>query len=276
MHLGRWIKRISLGLFTLAWLAAVWVYWSSMQIIERQYVPEVRNLSSVTSPALLEEGERLARIFGCMDACHGDRMQGRVMDSHPMNGQLVAPNLTRAVSRRTLPELEAAVRQGIRPDGTSVFVMPASSLAAMTDRDLSAIIGFIRNYPQQVEPSGAHEYGLLTRYRIVTGDLPAEAKIRVQRPWRETFRTTESRLGEYLATVACSQCHGQDLEGRGAAPSLDKVHDYDRFEFVALMQRGMAPGEREVGVMTDTARKRFAHLTEDEIEALFVYLKTRS
>lgn len=273
--MGRWIKRISIGLFTLAWLAAVWVYLSSMQIIERQYVPEVRNLPSVTSEELLQEGERLARVFGCMDACHGDRMQGGVVYSHPINGRLVAPNLTRAVSRRTLPELEAAVRQGIRPDGTSVFVMPASSLAAMTDRDLSAIIGFIRGYPQQVEPSGAHEYGLLTRYRIVTGDLPAQAKIRVQRPWRETFRNNEERLGQYLATVACSQCHGLDLEGRGAAPSLDKVYDYDRFEFVALMQRGLAPGEREIGMMTDTARKRFAHLTEDEIEALFVYLKTR-
>jgi mono/diheme cytochrome c family protein len=274
--LGRWINRTSIGLFALAWLAAVFVYFSSMRVIERQFVPEVRNLPSVTSEERLEEGERLARVFGCMDACHGDRMRGQVIYSNPFNGRLVAPNLTRSVQQLTLPELESAVRQGIRPDGTSVFGMPASSLSAMTDRDLSAIFGFIRAYPRQVEEWGDHEYGLLTRYRIITGAIPAEAAVTVRQPWRETFRDSDVRLGEYLAIVACSQCHGQDLEGRGQAPSLDKIYDYDRIELQLLLQEGLAPGGREVGVMTDTARKRFVHLTEDEIDALFVYLKSRS
>lgn len=273
--MGRWITRTALGLFALAWLASVAIYFSSMRATERQYAPEVRDLPSVTDESLLEEGQRLARVYGCMDACHGDRMQGQVLYSHPLNGQLVAPNLTRLVRSRSLPELEAAVRQGIRPNGKSVIGMPSSSLAAMTDRELSAIIGFARSFPQQVERPGASEYGLLTRYRIVTGALPVEAAIQVHRPWRETFRDNEPRLGEYLATVACSQCHGLDLEGHRDAPSLDAIHDYDRFEFVALLREGLAPGGREVGRMTEAAQKRFVHLTDDEIDALYVHLKTR-
>ncbi|MEM1411213.1 MAG: cytochrome c [Pseudomonadota bacterium] len=263
-------------MLTIVWLASAWIYLSSMRILDTQHVPDLRNLSSVTDPERLAEGERLARVYGCADACHGDRMQGQVIYSHPLNGRMVAPNLTQAAQQYTLPELEAIARQGIRPDGTSVFGMPSSSLAAMTDRDLSAVLGFIREQPAQVNVPGENDYGLLTRYRIVTGALPAQAAVQVQQPWRETFRDNEARLGEYLATVACSQCHGMDLEGRpGGAPSLDKMHDYDRFEFVALMERGMAPGERSLGLMTETARKRFAHLTEEEVDALYVYLKTR-
>jgi len=274
--MGRWTRRIALAVFTVAWLAAVFVYLQSRQIIQRQHVPDVRNLSSVTDPERIAEGERLAKLFGCFGACHGDRMQGAVIDEHPLNGRLVAPNLTRAVQRLTLPEIEAIVRQGIKPDGTTVFGMPTSSFAAMTDRDLGAIIGFIRQYPTQVENPGRSEHGIWTRYRMVSGDLPAQAVTGFHQPWRDTFRDNEERLGAYLAAVACSQCHGLELEGRsGPAPSLDKVHDYDRFEFEALMARGMAPGERDVGRMTRTAQQRFAHLTENEVNALYVYLKTR-
>ena len=121
--MGNWITRIAIIVFALAWLGAAYVYVQSMRIIDRQYVPVSRNLPSVTDPERLAEGERLAILFGCAEACHGDRMQGAVVYEHPLNGRLVAPNLTRAVRERTLPELEAVVRQGIRPDGTSVFGM---------------------------------------------------------------------------------------------------------------------------------------------------------
>ncbi len=275
--LSRWIRRIALTLLTVAWMSAAWIYLASRQIITHQYVPDVRNLASVTDPDLLEEGERLAQVYGCYGGCHGDRMQGAVIQEHPLNGRLVAPNLTQSMQRLSLPELEAIVRQGIRADGTSVFGMPSASFAAMTDRELSAILSFIRRYPLQSENYGQSDHGLLTRWRMVSGALPAEAEIRYHQPWRETFRGNENRLGEYLAVVACAQCHGQDLEGSETtgAPSLDRVHDYDRFEFRALMEEGVAPGAREVGGKRRLASARYSRLTDDEIDALMVFLKTR-
>jgi mono/diheme cytochrome c family protein len=153
--------------------------------------------------------------------------------------------------------------------------MPSASFAAMTDKDLSAILAYIRSAPQQSTRHPETEHGLLTRYRMVTGDFPAQAVSGFHQPWRETFRGNEMRLGEYLATVTCSQCHGADLNGAKNAPSLRTINDYDRFEFVALMQNGTGPGEVPIEAKQGMAGKRFALLTEAEIEALYLYLKTR-
>lgn len=274
--MNRSTKTVLLGAFTLAWFAAAFIYVKSMGIIGHQYVPDVRQLVAVTDADSIQEGERLARVYGCFDACHGERMEGQVIYEHPLNGRLVAPNLTRSVRARTLPELEAIVRQGIQPDGTSVFVMPSASFAAMTDRELSAILAFIRGYPEQSSRLPEQDYGLLTRFRMVTGELPAQAVLGFQQPWRETFRGNESRLGEYIATVACTQCHGLDFEGDGeGVPSLRAMNDYDRFEFVSLMKQGNGPGELPVAQKVGMAQQRYAYLTDEEINALFEFLKTR-
>jgi cytochrome c553 len=204
-------------------------------------------------------------------------MQGAVVYEHPLNGRLVAPNLTRAARERTLPELEAVIRQGIRPDGTSVFGKPSSSYAVMTDEDLGAILAYLREYPLQPERQGEPDYGLLTRWRMVSGALPIEAENRVHQPWRNTFRNNEARLGEYLALLSCSDCHGPDLEGTPGqgVPGLDLISNYDENEFIDLLQRGMAPGEQPMASKEPMARQRFSRFTQDEMEAIFVYLKTR-
>ena len=274
--MSRWTKSILLGVLTIAWFAAAFVYVKSMRIIGYQHVPDVRQLIAVTDADSLAEGERLARVYGCFDACHNERMEGQVLYENALNGRLVAPNLTRSVREYTLPELEAIIRQGIRPDGTSVFIMPAASLAAMTDSDLSAILAFIRNSPEEIKRQPEQDYGLLTRFRMVTGDLPAQANLGFQQPWRDTFRGNEARVGEYIATVACTQCHGLDFEGDGErVPSLRAMNDYDRFEFVGLMREGVGPGERPVEGKQELASTRYAYLTDEEIDALFLFLKTR-
>ncbi len=274
MDLGRGITRILLVLVVAAWGAAALIYVSSKRMIDRHHVPEARNVPTASN-GRHAEGERLARVFGCLD-CHGDRLQGGLVFEHALDGQLVAPNLTRSAARLTIPEIEAIVRQGIHTNGTSVFGMPASSFAVMTDEDLGAVLAYVRSQPQQVENWGEQDFGLYSRYRMVRGFLPAEADITVYRPWRSFLLKDERRWGEYLALTACSQCHGLDLEGKpGAAPSLDRVYDYDRFEFVTLMREGLAPGGGELGVMTETALKRFQHLDEDEVQALYDFLKTR-
>ena len=66
----------------------------------------------------------------------------------------------------SLDELEAIIRQGIRPDGTSVYLMPSSRFSVMSDRDFTAIISYMRQLPSQAEDPGRTRFGLLWRYRI--------------------------------------------------------------------------------------------------------------
>ena len=273
--MGRQSTRIVIALLAAAWIAAAWVYLSGKRTIEKFHVADTRNLPTVTS-GLQSDGERLARLYGCLD-CHGDRLQGQLIFDHVLDGRRVAPNLTRTVEKLTIPEIEAIIRQGIRPNGTSVFGMPSSSFAVMTDEDLGAILSYIERQPEQVEDWGEQDFGLYSRYLMMRGLMPAQAEVSIHRPWRSFLLKDERRLGEYLATTACSQCHGLDLEGRPrVAPSLDRVYDYDRFEFVALMKEGSAPGAQDdEAAMNHVASERFSYFKEDEIQALYEFLKSR-
>ena len=58
----------------------------------------------------------------------------------PMFARVVPPNLTRAVAKYSDSELEAIIRQGIKPDGRGLMIMPSSNYSAFRDQDLRNII----------------------------------------------------------------------------------------------------------------------------------------
>ena len=61
-------------------------------------------------------------------------------------------------------------------------------------------------------------------------------------------------------------------EGGNAPPDLRIVAAYDPQDFTALMRTGKAAGGREVGAMSEFARRRYASLTDSEIGAVRDYL----
>ena len=66
-------------------------------------------------------------------------------------GVSVAPNITPSgIGHYTDDELRKLLRTGERPDGSKLNPpMPVSSYAGMTDKDLSAIIGYLRALPKK-------------------------------------------------------------------------------------------------------------------------------
>jgi hypothetical protein len=56
-----------------------------------------------TDSASLERGEHLVRTVGLCTECHGEKLQGKLIDDDPLFGTLVGKNLTagRGVSGRT-------------------------------------------------------------------------------------------------------------------------------------------------------------------------------
>jgi mono/diheme cytochrome c family protein len=264
-----------LGLVAAIYVALALVYYQATDIIEQRYPAEQRNVPTSELPAVIAEGERLALAYGCFRGCHGSTMQGAVMFEGPLLGRMVAPNLSEAAERYSVSELEAIVRQGVKPDGTSVFGMPSSRYAIMTDREFSAIVSFIRSYPRQVGDPGHSRFGLLERWRLLSRIWIPEAERRVEDPWPPGFEADQLRYGEYLSMNACDQCHADDYRTfRGWSPNLTAAKGYDRWEFQRLMREGMGLSGLEVGQMSAVARVRFSGLEDAEIDALYAYLLT--
>jgi mono/diheme cytochrome c family protein len=90
--------------------------------------------------------------------------------------------------------------------------------------------------------------------------------------------TAQADRGRYLAMSACSECHGQDLNGNLAAkaPPLIVAKGYSADAFSRLMHEGVALGDRELELMSRTARARFSVLTPDETQAIHSFLHSRS
>lgn len=271
----KWLLRGLWSLLVLAVLAIAALYaWSGM-IIGREYTVEPRKVLLSSRPMVIAHGERISRVFGCFDGCHGADMEGSVFIDSPLIGRIIAPNLTAALDRYSHTELEAIVRQGVRPDGSSVFGMPSAAFSRMSDQDLSAILSFIAKYPKQDLDLGNSEYGMMARILMVTGEVWPEAAAADVAPWREGFRQDPLQLGEYLAILACAECHGQTLEGdEGFTPHLAIARAYSPEAFSRLMATGVGLSDRDLGLMSKVAQARFSHLTDAEVQALHAYLQT--
>lgn len=276
----KWLGRGLLALGALAILAVVAVYAiSSMKLSETHEIPAAALALEVpeANPVRLAEGERLATLLGCATGCHGDRMQGQVFVDMPNMIRMVAPNITTFTAAASDADLVRLIRYGVKPDGTSVLGMPSQYFHHLTDDDLATLIAFLRSRPVVEDGTDlTNAYRIMSRVGLALGQFkPAAAEIRdgIDRlPAPSPGRPDE--LGEYLAQVACAECHGGDLQGQPyfPSPSLAIVRGYGRDDFARLMRTGTAIGDREVGVMSRVARGRFVEFTESEIDALYGYL----
>ncbi|WP_438863861.1 c-type cytochrome [Neptunicella sp.] len=275
------LKRISLYLLAALFaliilsLAVIWI-WSSI-ILNRSYVPQQRHFK-VAVTADINEGERLARIVGCI-GCHGNAMQGETMVDDMLIGKLVAPNLTEFVNKYSDEQLEAAIRQGIAADGRGLLIMPASYFSALRDSDLSNIIAYIRQAPHSNGPTDKTSLGVMGRLLVINGELQTEPNL----PMYSASPEIDNKAfigGEYLTQIKCGECHGRDLSGSTAmgmpTPSLIVVKGYDLTEFSKLMREGVGKGNRDVGFMGELSRSHFSHLNDTEIEDLYFYLHNRT
>src|SRR5258708_37248752 len=148
----------------------------------------------------------------------------------------------------------------------------------MGDNGLGAIIAYGRSLPRGGQDPVEWRPGWQGRWAMATGEFPPGvtfvAVARAQAP-RDLGAATAR--GRHLASVACAECHGGDLTGqKGGPPDLAVAGAYDPADFHRLMRTGVAAGGRQVGMMSAVARKRFSHFTDDEVEAIRLYLVARA
>lgn len=269
---------ISLGtLFGLVAIAVAYVWFAGGRILDREYAIPPSDFVAAPQHADVAEGERLARILGCFDGCHGDGVGGNVFNDDFAFGRIVAPDLTRTFAEMSDAEIDVAVRHGIRRDGRSMTVMPSASFHHLSDDDLNDIVAFIRSLPVTDGPALEVSIGPVARFFIWRGVFePQAGLIRNEAPWiSDIDRRSEHAMGKYIAVTVCGECHGMDLRGNpDFTPSLAIAVAYSREDFGRLVREGVPIGGRELDLMKQVAIKRFSYLNDDEVDALYAYLRT--
>lgn len=278
MRLLRWIG-IAVGILVgLAVVAYAVLYALSERVLRRTYDrPAVAFSMPIPSdPASIAEGRRLATLRGCFADCHGKEAEGAVMFDQPMIGRVVAPNLRAAVRKYSDSQLEAIIRHGVRPDGTSVLVMPAEVFIGLTDEDLVKTIAFLRSLPEVPGPGPSISQGPLGRLGLATGEFKMAAQLIAETVPPPEATSEQAKQGRYLARTICAGCHGTALHGDTnpdfSSPDLRMVAAYSPDAFTKLLRTGVAFGGRDVGVMSQQARAHLYLLTDAEIAALYSYL----
>lgn len=280
----RGLTQLVIGLLLIALLAAGVLYVMSERLLRSTYDVEGAIVAVPTDAASIVEGQRLARLRGCYDGCHGEGYGGEPFVDEPfplsvLLGHIVAPDLTGLADARTDAQLERSIRHGVNQDGRSVLAMPSQSFARLSDEDLSRILASIRSADPAGGPSNSIRLGPMARYFILNGGflIPAQHIDHELAP-PERAPAGGPELGEYLSVTVCSECHGLNLLGQVATgpmpaiPPLSVVAGYTRAQFETLMREGVPASGVELGLMREVALNRFSHFTDRELGALFAHL----
>jgi mono/diheme cytochrome c family protein len=261
----------ALAIVALAAVAGVWA--AAQWRLTAQYGAPLIPLKVQPSPDLIAEGERVFHIFGCA-GCHHDA--GNVLFEAPNVGRLVAPNISRRIADYNDEALVRLIRRGVKHDGTTAIVMPASVLGRISDQDLAALVSYLRSLsPRPDAVTVATQWGPLGYIALAAGKVELSAEIApaedapVTRP--------EGREGEYLVGATCRACHELDSVhdngfGMVTPPVRAMVKSYSLEDFRRLLRTGEGSGGRQLGLMSEVARGDFSHFTDGEIDAIHRYL----
>lgn len=279
---GKFLKwgALTLGVVALAALGFVgWVYAASEAHLRSFEAPPAFAAMTPIDAESLARGEHLVITRGC-GGCHGEQLQGA-----PMWGMVVTPNLTSYAREQDVATFERALRHGIDHTGRGMYSMPSFSFMNMRDEDVAALYAYLRSAPVAEGPEPSTGIPFALRLMLARGQDDVMPEWIKTAPRLEQQRNLDASIarGEYVAMTTCNECHGFSLradvpwESDGRSPDLIAVMaGYQEADFQRLMREGVPIGGRDLELMDDVARGRFARFTEEEVSDLYAYLRMRS
>lgn len=299
-------------LITLALLAAlagiatatVW----SLNRLDEVPVPAAQGFASAaTTPPITEaqitRGAYLARAGNCA-TCHTERGGAPYAGGRPLAtpfGTVYSSNLTpdeaTGLGRWSADAFWRALHNGRSIDGRLLYpAFPYPNYTQVTRADSDALYAYLRSLPPVKAPNRAHELA----FPFSTQPALAVWRALYFRPGvhrDEPGRTAEWNRGAYLVRGLghCAACHearnllgaSQGLELAGGlmplqnwyAPSLRDPHeagvsDWSEQEIVGLLRTGMTPKGSVMGPMADVVYRSTQHLSEADLRAMAVFLKS--
>ncbi|GJL92929.1 cytochrome c [Hyphococcus sp.] len=258
-------------------LAAAGVYWASEARLRDVARGPDFDQPIPTDAASIEHGRHVARTRGCF-GCHGQQLEGADFgEQWDWPERAVAPNLAAYAQANDAATIEAAVRQGIDRNARALISMPSYNFTRLTDEDMAALIALLQSAPVVEQKLPKPKLGWPVRWDFARGAEIHMVQMVALVPELKVDAAAEPQRarGEYMAMSMCNECHGLDVRGStiwGVTPDLAIVAAYSREEFETLIESGVAPGGRELGLMGLVAPDRFPELSDDEVDDLYAYL----
>jgi mono/diheme cytochrome c family protein len=201
----------------------------------------------------------------------------------------ITPDPETGIGKWTDAQIKTLMRKGVRPDGTKVApIMPTGFYEILTDKDLDAIVAYLRTVKPVKNQTPAPVYKM-----AFERDIPPGA----EKPVAEADLSNPVKKGFYLATAAhCMECHTPMEKGR---------HDFKRLgaggtEFPGPWGKSVSRNitsskTKGLGAWTDDEIKRaitqgihkdgsklkppmgypfYARMTPDDLSAVVAYLRT--
>jgi mono/diheme cytochrome c family protein len=261
--------------------------------LQRRHQAVVSPLDVPSDPDSVARGRQLAHVVAQCAQCHGDDLGGRLAADDPLLGRLYAPNLTSGLggidARDDVARLVRSIRHGVDRNGRALLIMPAQYLRNMTDRDLGALVAYLRTVPPVDRVTPSRNVGLLTRLAMIAGWapdlLPAEQIDQRTAAARARSEGEEASQGSYLVDLgACRVCHHPDLSG-GLHPlavsgepvpsdltRAGPLASWSDGDFIRTLRTGVTPVGRPLDPRF-MPWPRYAGMTDRELRAIWRYLR---
>lgn len=285
----KWIGIVLGAVLALFVLLIAGVYTKSRIEFTKKYQTPDTPLAIPSDAGSIERGRYLVGVL--CEECHGDDLGGNPDFLNDATlGRISTPNITGGqggiLRELSDADLRRVFLHGVKPDGTSVFLMPSGDFRQMSDADLGAVLAYLKSAPgvdrETVEPHvkltflgnvmyGAGALGNLLRAgQIAAAPRPSE--------WPERGPTAE--YGAYLVQInSCRDCHGARFNGGlsgepGAPPAPNltpggELRAWSEADFMTTLRTGVTPSGFEMKKMPWQYK---GQMSDEDLSAIWAYL----
>jgi mono/diheme cytochrome c family protein len=254
--------------------------------------------------ALVVKGEYLAKAGDCI-ACHTQPGGSLFAGGRPLPtpfGTIYSSNITpdpaTGIGNWSADDFYKTMHEGRFPDGGLLYpVMPYASYTKVTRADSDAIFAYLRSVPPVHHPDRPNDLQFPYNNRqLILGWRTLYFNEGEYQP--DATKSAEWNRGAYLVEGLghCAMCHspinalGGTTESRAFqgglipmqnwyAPSLTSnkeagLGDWDINEIVGLLRSGVSHRGAVYGPMAEVTFNSLQYLSDDDVQAMAIYLKS--
>jgi mono/diheme cytochrome c family protein len=259
--------------------------------------------TSVWAETPVERGSYLVNSLLTCGNCHSPKGPPQAIAGKDFSGGLswdeppfkvTAPNITQdkdtGIGNYTDAQIKTVLRKGVKPNGVPVaMVMPSGFYEIMTERDLNAVVAYLRTIKPVSNKVPDPVYKMPQGHPIPPGG---------DKPYTEAMLTDKVKKGFYLATIShCMECHtpfgarGRDFANRLGAGGAEfpgpwgVVHSRNITSSKtkglgdwtdAEIKRAITQGIRKDGTKLTGPMgfDLYARMTETDLDAVVAWLRT--